>query len=85
MDLFLLRRRKSTAECTQELKFSKSYVDEIVCTVNGNFRQFSGFDYVEYSNSLNKNTKFSIETPNTNADLGLLYLSWNLRLTDEKK
>ena len=58
---------KSTKEDTQELKFFKRYVDDIVGIVKG-----KPLGYPEHSNSLHKNLQFTLETPNRAGDLAFL-------------
>ena len=64
---------KGRKEDTLELKLFKRYVDDIVCTVNGN-----PLDYLEYAYSLHKNLQFTLETPNGSEDLAFLDLNMNL-------
>ena len=45
-------------------------MDDIVYTVKGN-----PLDYLEFANSLQKNLRFTLETPNGNADLAFLDLN----------
>ena len=69
---------KGTKEDTQELKLIKRYVDDTVCTINGN-----PLDYLEYANSLHKNLQFFLETPNGSGDLAFLDL--NINVNEDRK
>ena len=61
---------KGTKEDTQELKLFKRYVDDLVCNFNGN-----PLDYLDFANSLSKNLRFTLETPNVSGDLEFLDLN----------
>ena len=69
---------KGGKEDTLELKLFKRYVDDIVCTGNGN-----PLDYLEYANSLHMNLQFTLETLNGSEDLAFLDL--NINLNEDRK
>ena len=60
------------------MKLIKRYVDDTVCTINGN-----PLGYLEYANSLHKNLQFTLETPNGSGDLAFLDL--NINVNEDRK
>ena len=76
--IFSYCAEKGTKEDTQELKFFKSYVDDILCTFKEN-----PLDYLEYANSFHKKLYLDFDTPKGSRDLAFLDL--NINVNEDRK